>query len=341
MTTNQDNSAKVITDGLDDMSYLLRHSCVRRNENYATSYYGFERECEQKFNENGPYWHICSPEDHQVMFYCDQEFKQGVTILAASASDCRVRIIAFELMNNHIHLILAGSENECVNLFEIYKQRLNRYLVSRGSGIFSKFFIPKVIPITDVKMLRNEISYVHRNCIVPDPDKSPFSYQWGTGYIYFNELAYLFPHTDFSSLKLKEKRELLRSRQVDLPEFFQVFNGMISPLSFCSIDEGQMYFRNAMSYYLAMFNDYESYSKIAKRDSETSIISYDEFFYAACSICKSEFGVNSPQKLSKEDKIKLAKRMHDDYHSNNAQLNRVLGIERAVLNEMFPMPLKR
>lgn len=327
----------------DELPYLFRHSNVRQfgNSNSSFSFYEFERECERRFKENGPYWHICSPENFPVIFFDDLDFKQGVTHLAVVASVCCVRIIAFELMNNHVHLILAGQESECVRFFETYKSKLIKLSKTHGISLPFGHFTPNVISITDVKMFRNEIAYVHRNCIIPNPERSPFSYMWGTGYIYYNELIYQFPLKDFCTLKLREKREMLHTRQVELPLYYKVFNGMISPLSFCSIDEGQMYFRNAMAYMLAMFNDYESYSRIAKRDNESAVVSYDEFFYAACSVCKSEFGTSTPGKLSAEDKLRLAKRMHDDFHATNAQLNRVLGIDRAVLNEMFPMPLKR
>lgn len=328
----------------NDVPFQLRHSQIRSRRNGvmdSSSFYEYERECNLRFSENGPYWHICSPENFPVIFYNDVDFKQGVNRLALAASGFLVRIIAFELMNNHVHLILAGQEQDCVGLFECYKSLLARYASLTDNKVPFNAFLPNVIPITDVRMLRNEIAYVHRNCIVPDPDRSPFSYLWGTGYIYFNELIYLYPLTDYGKLTVREVKAMLRSRPVDVPDHYKVFNGMISPLSFCSIDEGQMYFRNAMAYMLAMFNDYESYSRIAKRDNESAVVSYDEFFYAACSVCKSEFGTSTPGKLSAEDKLRLAKRMHDDFHATNAQLNRVLGIDRAVLNEMFPMPLKR
>lgn len=327
----------------DELPYLFRHSYVHKygNSDSGRFFYEFERECEKRFKENGPYFHICSPENFMSIFLDDSDFKQGVTKLAVAASSCSVRIIAFELMNNHVHLILAGQEQECVRLFETYRSKLARMTKAKGIEAPFNLMIPNVIPINDVRMLRTEIAYVHRNCIIPDPERSPFSYLWGTGFIYFNELIYLFPQENYCSLTLREKRELLHSRHVDLPAYFSIMNGMISPLTFCSIDEGQMYFRNAMSYFLALFNDYESYSRIAKRDNDSAIVSYDEFFYAACSVCKTDFGVSFPNRLSNEDKIKLARRMHDDFHATNAQLNRVLGIDRSVLNELFPMPLKR
>lgn len=342
MDTNQliSNIMTSFTESEEQVPYQLRYSPVwnsNMGEIGSLSNYEYERRCELKFIENGPYWHVCSPDDYPAFFCNDTEFKQGVTQLAMCSCEFRVRIVAFELMNNHFHLILAGEKEECEKLFYSYRSRIGRISKSFGHIISFDRMEPKVIAIEDVRALRNEIAYVHRNCLVPNPNLIPNNYLWGTGYLYFNNIVYFCPLTDFNDMTVREKRAMLHARETELPNYYKVFNGMISPLSFCAVNEGQMYFKNPVVYNHAVFNDYESYSKLSKRDSEATCISYEEFYYAATSICRTEFNAKSINKLSDEDKIRLAQKMYSDYNATNAQLNRVLGIDKSVLNEMFPV----
>ena len=85
-----------------------------------------ERECERLFEKSGPFWHLYT--DGRVMedFLCTEEdFKIAMTALAVTTVlFTKVRIITFELMSNHIHMILNGEAEGCMELFERFKTRL-------------------------------------------------------------------------------------------------------------------------------------------------------------------------------------------------------------------------
>lgn len=328
-----------------EIPHFLRYSKLRLMDGYdysanSSSYYEYEDECKKRFLENGPYWHVFSVHDFPVIFYDDTDFKYGVNQLGYCIRFHRVRIIAFELMNNHIHLIMAGTIEECKAFFQDYRSRISRMEKSKLRKISFNGFVPQFVSITDARMLRREIAYVHRNCMVPNPDMSPVTYRWGTGYLYFDDKAYDLNMCNFEDLSYKEKREICHSRDLGIPPYFRVYQRMLSPLSFCSIEEGQMYFKNPLLYALAIYSDYESYSKIAKRDADNLCVSYEECYNVACTICRNDFSVKYPSQLSNEDRLKLAKRMHEEFHTSNAQLNRILGVDRSVLNELFPVRLK-
>jgi len=305
------------------------------------SEYKFEKECESCFTENGPYWHVFSSECFTILFHNDQEFKNGVNQLALCTYNNNARLLAFELMSNHFHLILAGCKDDCIELINQFAGRIKRFCKEvTDKRVFSKLS-PSFVPIENVKSLRNEIAYVHRKCMIHDPSKSPFYYLWGTGYLYFNSITYSFQTKVLSDYTINELRQLFHSREICLPKDMMVFDGMVSPLSFCSIYEGQMYFKNAMTYAIALFNDYESYIQIAKRDKSHTIIGSDELFYAACAFCRKVFKVDSPAKLQRADNILLAAILRDSFNTTNEQLNSLLGIENEILNEMFPYKIKR
>ena len=102
-------------------------------------------------------------------FLCTEEdFKIAMTALAvATVLFKKVRIITFELMSNHIHLILNGEAEDCMRLFERLKARLKRILKTHERAIDWRKFQAKILPITTLDALRNEIIYVNRNAFVP------------------------------------------------------------------------------------------------------------------------------------------------------------------------------
>mgnify|MGYP003445350746 FL=1 len=154
-----------------------------------------ERECERLFEKSGPFWHLYT--DGRVMedFLCTEEdFKIAMTALAVAAVLFKkVRIITFELMSNHIHMILNGESDECLELFGRFKARLRRILKTNGRVINWEAFKADILPIETLNALRNEIIYVNRNAFVANPQFTPFSYPWGGGCAFFLPCLNLLP----------------------------------------------------------------------------------------------------------------------------------------------------
>ena len=66
-----------------------------------------EAMCEQVFKEEGPFWHLYT--DGTIMenvFTSDELMKNAMTALAVETIlNRKVKILTFEIMRNHIHLI--------------------------------------------------------------------------------------------------------------------------------------------------------------------------------------------------------------------------------------------
>ena len=85
-----------------------------------------ERECQRVFDENGPFWHLYTDGTVMQNIFCsDEEMKKGMMALAVAAVLFgKVKLITFELMSNHVHMILSGTQDDCLELFARFKQRL-------------------------------------------------------------------------------------------------------------------------------------------------------------------------------------------------------------------------
>lgn len=92
------------------------------------SYAEKERACEMAFVENGPFWHVYTDGTRMSdIFSTEEDFKLGMTLLAVCAILYpSAELVTFELMNNHIHLIMRGSREACLEFFRQFKLRLRR-----------------------------------------------------------------------------------------------------------------------------------------------------------------------------------------------------------------------
>ena len=304
----------------------------------ALSFSEKERVCESIFISNGPYWHIYTDGTMMQNIFCSEEdFKTAMWILAASMHMFKgVRIITFELMTNHVHLILAGQREECIKAFDLFAARLRQAFPKRQRAIDWSKFKMDILPIEDIQALRNEIIYVNRNAFVANPAFTPDSYPWGGGCVYFNPWLRHLKTTNFGEMKVNSQRALLHTR--DVAPFSQLIEvgGMPFIPSFCDIKLGESIFRDARSYFNSLTRNAEAFSQIASRLKDSIFLTDDELYSVICSHINKEYSVKAPSQLSAQQKIDTARQMHFGYNASNQQLRRMLRLDLSILEELFP-----
>lgn len=302
------------------------------------TFYDKENQCECLFNKTGPFWHMYTPGHITgILFTNEEELEFGMNLMGICADRSpKLKIYTFELMNNHLHCILSGERKSCEDLFNRYKTRLQRYLAIQGRVVDMSAFNASLLRIADLNALRSEIVYVNRNGYLVKSSYTPYSYLWGAGYLYFNPLYELLPTTAFNSLPLRDKRNICRSRDVALSARIRVANHMILPSSYCSIKEGESFFRDAHHYFNLLSKNFEAYSEIAKRLKDAVFLSDEEMYSAVQAMCSKSYNLSKPALLPSAAKIDIAKKMRYDYNASNKQIQRILKIDAAIIGSLFP-----
>jgi len=297
-----------------------------------------ERECERIFEKSGPFWHLYT--DGRVMedFLCTEEdFKTAMTALAVAAVLFKkVRIITFELMSNHIHMILNGEAEDCLELFERFKARLRRILKTNGRIINWDAFKADILPIETLNALRNEIIYVNRNAFVANPQFTPFNYPWGGGCAFFQPYFNRLPASSLRELGVNKARELTHFREIRLIEDLKFFGDIVFIPSFCRTDIGESMFRDARSYFNSLTRNAEAFSQIAQRVKDSVFLTDEEMYAAATMYAEKTYGNRQLSLLNPEQKIQLSKELHFKYNASNQQIRRLLKLDISILNELFP-----
>ena len=302
-----------------------------------------ENRCRRVFDmtlrKYGGVWHLCTPGKNQtVIFKNPEDYVFAMTLVAICAFDCPdVQIITFELMSNHVHFVLCGTEEQVKAFFALFKRRLARYFASIGRRVdLSKFKCEKPIPIDKLESLRNQIGYTNRNNFVVDPNHTPFSYPYGANSYYFSPVIKARKDANFKDLSERAKRLFLHTKQVDYPPEAIIVDGYLSPMSYCRLDIGEGVFRDARHYFNKLSKNIESYKDIADALGDTIYYTDDELSDALYNLSREKYGGQRITSLGKTDKMDVARLLHYEYNADNAKIARLLNLNQSIVDDLFP-----
>ena len=305
---------------------------------YETNYWNLEKLCEEAYQSGGPYWHICTDGNFQKdIFLCDEEFKIAMNCMAFCILEYGIDLIAFVIMNNHIHFIVECAKEKSLSFFNDFRIRVKHCLSYRQkSSLLDGFECDEPIAITSLQQLRNEIVYIHRNPFVARQDTLPYNYQWSSGCLYFNEATAHIPAKSYSQLTYKERRALHTSSKLPVPESFRIRNGFILPESFIDIPRCERYFRHASHYFFSLTKNLEAYSEVSQRLGDNICLNDEEVFSAASLIAKNTLGVERLNLLVGDQSRIVAIELHNKYKASIKQISRILKLSIDQLNQLFP-----
>ena len=294
--------------------------------------------CQQNFDKHGPFWHIATPgTSTEILFTNADEYRFGMTLMAESLYCCDLTAYAFTLMSNHIHVIAgASSSRKCIDFLEHFKSRLSRFAQGKGRNLDLDDFVNEPIPINGLQYLRNNLVYVDRNAYVINSAQTPHSHPWGTAFLYFGYSIGIIPSQPLSDLSLREKRQLTHSRSCVLPDSCTIRNGFVAPESIVDWRTGHSFFRDAHQYFNMLTKNREAYAEFAKIYGDKIVLTDKEMYSAAMAIANKDYQVSTFGDLTDSQRVATAKKMHFDYNASNAQLYRILKVDKALLQELFP-----
>ena len=307
-------------------------------DNEGKIFYQQESVCEENFRKNLYYWHLCTPGTAvPIIFECKKDLEYGKNLMAWCADKFPdIKIFTYAIMNNHLHIIMAGVAERCMELFEVYKAKLNRYLTTKGRFVNLSKFEAQLIPITDLKMLRTEIMYTNRNGYVAHPEYTPYSYPWGAGRYFFNSMTDMLTVKNFNDLPIRVRRSMCKCKDIVMSREMKVVGNVIISPSFCHIKEAEGFFRTSRHYFASLVKNHEAFCESAKRLGDTMFLPTEELMSAVVSICKKKYNIRQPALLPPDAKLELAKLLHYDYHASNSQIRSILKMDEEMVNSLFP-----
>lgn len=281
------------------------------------------------------FFHISSSGlERNDIFKSDEEFRMGMNDIAICSTKFDVKILCFCLMSNHYHFVLKGRLSECMNFTNEYKRRCSirmRHYKGEVKGL--KDLKVQINEIDTPEYLENVIAYVLRNPLAAGIKMLPVYYPWSSASIYFND------NEDNKSVKLQDMSERKRYRtlasRLDIPTDFVVDSkGMI--LKSCYVDKNtvETIFRHPSRLMMIL-------SKKVENDVEISFGTANEVFQTdqeletqMITLIKKEFGEDSIEQLSMEQRLSLCLLLKRNFRAGVKQISRLTRIAKNIVEKI-------
>jgi REP element-mobilizing transposase RayT len=299
---------------------------------------------EQLFRESGPFYHLSTkPLEDGLIFECNEERRIAFNLMAVTAKEFHIDILAFALMSNHFHFIVRGELVDGLAFFHRLKKRLSNYFARRGRpGILNAVNVdPDTPAISSLTQFRNEIAYVIRNPYVARTDVNPFAYPWCSGFLYFNPLLGSLSSKSVNELSYKEKRSMTRMTNPILDSQFRIREGMIAAESFVNYKLVEQLFPSARKFTWWVLKNVEAQTETSVRMGEKPNLNDDELFITAQQLSRSEYGRDSVKELSLQQRKELGILLKNKWGASNGQVARIAQLDPRTVDEMFPLTAKR
>lgn len=193
------------------------------------------------------YYHLSSHHlETQRIFRNDSDYIFGVNSLALLLSGSQVQVIAYCLMDNHLHLLLAGEYERCLGYYGKVLHRIAQYVkINYGvSGILRKEDVDIVAVLTGQQM-KEEICYIHRNPYKARID-SPLAYRWSSADVYFN--SSISTGVQVKTIPIKDRKVLFKTH-IPVNDEYEHRDGKILNASFVAYKEASERFRDSVEYF--------------------------------------------------------------------------------------------
>lgn len=259
--------------------------------------------------------------------------------LALSAWRTNVFVVAFVLMSNHVHILIASHDRSMADRYiKLFKKLLSTYLNN-------KYGLHKVMHCSDdsislidsIQYLRNCIAYIFRNPVSAKLCTRPEEYRWSSYHCSFSEKSSVDSAREVSDIGFTLKRNVLRTG-MDLSKckYRLDDNGYLSLYSFVRGDIIAKAFRysgKSFLFHLGCCNDARMEYELVYQSllTVTDVDMYD----LVTKYVSNRFSGKSVSELNTSEKCSILKPLFFSSGTTVPQLSRILGLPRELIKKML------
>ena len=284
-------------------------------------------------SEDAGYFHVCT--DGRAlpwMFQDDMDFIAGVNRIAVCHLLTGISVLAFVLMDNHVHFVLYGTMPQCKEFVNMYKRLMGRWIRIRYDISDHLRQLPvDIMRIDTEERLLNTLAYLDRNSVVAGFQYLPGEYPWGSARYVFKSDVDEHNYKPVSEFASRELRNLLKTRVVLPGDWLIDGNGMISPMSFVDIRRVESYFKSPVRYTYFLAKKLEGVVEQELEHSQKTFIPDKELRPIVERLAQQTFGVETVKDLDVNSRLALARKLRYDYASTLKQISRMVLLDKSLL----------
>ena len=278
------------------------------------------------------YFHVCT--DGRMlpwMFQDEGDFIAGVNRIGLCYMRTGVKVIAYVLMDNHVHFVLYGTMLKCKEFINLYKQLTGTWIYVKYSlNDYLRQLPANIILLDTEEKLLNTITYIDRNPVVAGYRYLPTEYPWGSArYVFKN-----FREENTKSLSTISRRDqrVLLSTRFTLPGEWRINNkGMLCPGSFLDVSVIESYFKTPIRYSYFLAKRLEGTIEQEIESSQKTFIPDIELREIVRKMILQDYGKNSVIDLDVSERLVIARTLRYRYASTLKQISRMVHLDRSAL----------
>lgn len=277
-------------------------------------------------------WHFYTSGDSvEALFRNEEDFRSGMNRIFVVGYRFDILIVAFVLMDTHVHFILYGDFDACSRFMHEYVRITSMYMSSRYMEYKSLKNIEIAYQVIDCdRYLKTAICYVMKNPVEAGLPYNAWDYPWSSCSLYFR------PNGDWTSpgwkqsesgiqFTKKEIKQILKTH-CELDNNIRMIGELIFPGEYTAVDIAERIFRTHRA-----FNYFMSISKDVDVESREGVVScltvpINELRNYRRQLSLKYFGKTELRSLDVSQRLRLAKIMKAKYNSSSKQIARVCGL---------------
>ena len=277
-------------------------------------------------------WHFSSDGSAiDFMFYDENDFRDGMNRIYVVVREYSVIILAFSLMDTHVHFVLYGDFDECNRFVHDYLKRTSRH-ISLAHGDKKKLL---AVPVSHQKVdtdsyLKTVISYTIKNAPVGGIPFSGCDYPWSSGPLYFRRSGYWssprwMTEATVQTMGRRERQRVLKAHQ-DSSDLVRMIDGLVFPGEYVAFEVVEMLFRTQRAFHFFLCRSREE--DVDARGGAISHLSIpiQEMRQHRTELCRELFQAKGVGSLDSAQRLRLARILKSRYNSSLKQIARLSGL---------------
>ncbi|MCR4823928.1 MAG: transposase [Bacteroidales bacterium] len=273
-------------------------------------------------------WHFSTDGKFaEVLFRDRDDFIDGMNRIYLIAGRLDIIILAFCLMDNHVHFILYGPLTECQRFMQEFVRQTSSSIRRRYGRARELRLLPvHYQTISDDLYLKNAICYVIKNPTAAGLPYMPYDYPWSSGALYFRQAQPI----QEGIIKIGDLSDRARFRlfhtKKKLPDTLRIKGRLILPENYVAVREVEQVFRSYRS-----FSFFMGTSREDTVESRGGVISHltlpdAELRQHRAERSREMFGCESTRMLSTTQRLKLARALLHQFNCSPKQVARLVGL---------------
>lgn len=289
---------------------------------------------------NEHYFHCASKGlEDDVLFRTLEQFVAGMNRVAVCFASARrsfpVIIIAFCLMDNHVHFILYGTKENCLKFLEQYRRLTEMWLHYHDCSSKGKKWDFGCWLIPNKEKLMEKICYVLRNPTAAGMGIHPCQYRWGSGQLMYSDRGLVETYkTAMSEFSLTKQRRMFNTKELLPAEWSVMPDGLIWPGCYVDFKRAEGAFGNVWGFMYEMNKRNEEAINAEMYGNEISLPDKD-VLQMIVREASAVYGESNPDMLTGKQRLELCRILRRSHNLDVKQMCRLLHLKVSEIKQIL------